>query len=76
MGKSQIGKAPRASAPECLLLLLCLTCLLLPFFSGIQHGGNGCGGSPVPGMYCDYLRELSPSAGSFNLWIIVKIISS
>ena len=24
MGKSRIGEAPRASAPECLLLLLCL----------------------------------------------------
>lgn len=41
MGESRISKAPRASAPECLLLLLCLHVFATAIFSGIWLGVNG-----------------------------------
>lgn len=48
LGQSLMGKAPRASATECLLLLFCLYVLAtVIFFSVIWHGMNGCEGFPA-----------------------------
>lgn len=46
IGESQVGKALRTLAPECLLLLLCLCMFAAPFFSGIWHVVNGHGEIP------------------------------
>lgn len=59
MDKLGVGKALRASAPKCLLLL--------PVFFGICHGVNGCGGIPTVFNVYDYLKEISHSTGHYYL---------
>ena len=75
-----MGEISNRRGPESFSYRVCLATtvlvLSLSFFSGIWHGRNGVGGSPLPLTWCDYLMEISHSTGHFNLWVIRKIISS